>query len=274
MNLQKLTELLSHPKPGLRLMSIHIIRMVDEVQALDAIRDCLETERSKKIAQEFEMVGEYLLNLQENRYNTVAAICQQFNVYSDILRGADPEKFEIVCRMVKQVQEQSKDATIHNRRLYMSVSIASRVLGPIRDKRPEDLVKKLKQRTLPITPTNKDISRWLEMLKSDNPLDRDHALLQLSISNNPASLQYMAYTYMNDEDQKVQDVAKRLGRKLYWNRIYYEMEQGGTLEAISKEFSASLRLIDIDEPMRVNRNNISEILARAEDERKKRGLSR
>ena len=274
MNLQNLCQLLTHPKPGIRLMGIHIIRMVDEVQALEAIRAALPGEKSRKVAHEFEQVATYLQRLKDNNYNTIAAICQQFNVYSDILRSAKPEKFEIVCRMLRQHQQQSKDASIHNRRLFMSLNIVSRVLGSVQDARPADLVPKLKKRHPPITPTNKDLSRWLEMLKSDNPLDRDHALHQLAISNNPASLQYMAYTYMNDDDHKVREVAKRLGRQLYWNRIYYEMEQDGTLDTIIKEFSISLRLIDVDEPLKANRNNIAQILARAEDERKKRGLDR
>ena len=272
MNLQNLCQLLTHPKPGLRMMSIHIIRMVDEVQALDAIQAALPDEQSRKIAHEFEHVANYLLSLKDNNYNTIAAICQQFNVYSDILRSANPEKFEVVCRMLKQLQEQSKNATIHNRRLYMTLMFVSRVLGDVRRVNPDDLLPKLKKRHPPIVPTNKDISRWLEKLKSDNSLDRDHALHQLAISNNPASLQYMAHTYMHDKDHKVREVAKRLGRQLYWNRIYYEMEQDGTLDSIIKEFSVVLRLIDVDEPLKANRNNIAEILAQAETERRKRGL--
>ena len=57
MNFQELTRLLEHEKPSVRLMSIHVLRMVDEVQALDAIRSRIPRESSPKIRGELQATG-------------------------------------------------------------------------------------------------------------------------------------------------------------------------------------------------------------------------
>jgi len=274
MNLQELTRLLEHEKPSVRVMSIHVLRMVDEVQALNAIRSRIPREKSPKIRGELEATAGYLMRLLQNGYNTIAVICQQFNVYSDVLRSTDPGRFEVVFNMLRQLQVQRQVTGLQDKHMRASLILAARVIGDTSELNPAQAMKKLKPRFPPTTPTNKDISKWVDLLKSDKTLDRDQALFQLSMSGNPAALQYMAHTYSTDPDQKIRDTAKRLGRKLYWNRIYYDMQQDGTLNDIRYEFAVALKLIEDNRRPEIKEESIAEILARAEEERSKRGWKR
>lgn len=42
----------------------------------------------------------------------------------------------------------------------------------------------------------------------------------------------MAHAFATDSDDMVRDTAKRPGKMLYWNNLYYEMEKDGTIESI------------------------------------------
>lgn len=271
MNLQELRALLEDPRPSTRLMSAHILRMVDEVQALDAVQNAAQREEIEKVAQDLRAVAKYLAQLKQHNYNTIAAICQQYNVYSDVLLNTTQEEFETICELLKEYRANPLFAEKDNN-MRTSLGYVSQVLGDIRGKKTADLRMRLHKRLPPIVPTKKDIKNWLPLLKSPKVADRIHGLLQLNLSNNPASLQYMAYVYVNDPEHKVREKAKQLGRKLYWNTIYYEMSRNGTLERIMVAFAASLRLVEIEEHQIPDvEDTVEAILSRAENNRKRRG---
>jgi len=256
---------------SLRLMSAHILRMVDEVQALDAMQLALQREQVEKVARELQAVAKYLAQLKKHNYNTIAAICQQYNVYSDVLQIATPEEFETIYEMTKEYRSNPLFAE-KDKYLRTSLGYVSQALGDLRGKKLSEVRAKLQKRLPPIVPTEKDIKQWLPLLKSPKVADRIHALLQLNLSNNPASLQYIAYVYVNDPEHKVREKAKQLGRKLYWNYIYYEMSVNGTLEQIMMTFASSLRLsaVESNEMPDIDQT-VESILNRAEKRRTRRG---
>lgn len=297
MNLQELNGLLRHPKPNIRFLAIHIVNMVDEVRALPAIATQLKQEKAPKIATEFKTIGDRLFKMKKEGYDTVEAICEHFNVYSEVLTYADEEEFKEIHRMAYQVTDKRKDDDTGDRIVKAaSTIIVSRVLGasaaigmmtPSVDLSSNmgsvtESMQKQKKRVRPTIPSKQDITRWIKMLKSDNAEDRQQALVQLNSAKNPEGLQYMAHTFATDSEKMVRDTAKRLGKMLYWNNLYYEMEQDGTIEKVMNDFAATLGITlskDVtstqEMPMpQVAEQSIDDILKAAEKSRKKRGKRR
>lgn len=297
MNVQELTKYLQHPKPSVRLMSIHTLKMVDEVRALDAISERVPMEMDTKVEQELKATGRYLNKLKRDGYDTVQAICEYFNVYSEVLTFADEEEFKEIHRMVllttdKRKDDDTNDKVINN----ASMLIASRTIGAstvmgvksaVLDLSSNvgsvaEAMQKQKKRVRPSIPTQKDISRWVKLIKSDNASDRQEAIVQLNSAKNPAGLQYMAYAHANDESERVRETAKRVGRMLYWNSVYYAMEQDGTIKQIMDDFAESLGIVLPDDVTSTQEipmppaadEDIADILARADKLRKKRGQRR
>ena len=73
------------------------------------------------------------------------------------------------------------------------------------------------------------------------PAAREQAALELSHLNNPAALPYLAAAFALDPADKVRDAAQRAGKLLYWNALYWQMEQDGTLQAEIERRAAALR---------------------------------
>lgn len=297
MNVEVLTKYLRHPKASVRLMSIHTLKMVDEVRALNAISACVPLEMDAKVEQELKTTGRYLNKLKQDGYDTVQAICEHFNVYSEVLTFADEEEFKEIHRMVHLTSDKREVDDVNNKMVNnASMMIGARIIGAstamgisakILDLSSNvgsvtDAIQKQKKRVRPTIPTQKDISRWIKMVKSDNASDRQEGIVQLNSSRNPAGLQYMAYAYANDSSETVRDTAKRLGRTLYWNTVYYHMDQDGTIKKIMDDFAAELGISlpdnitatqEIPLPPAAD-EDIGDILARAEKLRKKHGRRR
>lgn len=293
MKLQDLTKYLKHPKASVRLISIHTIKLVDEVRALNAISACVPMEMDAKIEQELKKTGRYLNQLKRDGYDTIEAICEHFNVYSEVLSFADETEVKEIHRMLSQTTDKRKDNDFNNQVVNgASMLIASRTIGASVVMGTmgasvsmssnlgsfAETMKKQKKRIRPTLPTEKDISRWVKLIKSENPADRKDAIVQLNTANSSAGLQYIAYAHANDSSQEVRDIAKRLGRRLYWNLVYYQLEQDGEIKKIMDNFAKSLGISLPDNVTATQEvpqapasdESIADILARADKNRKKR----
>ncbi|MBI5931153.1 MAG: HEAT repeat domain-containing protein [Chloroflexi bacterium] len=164
-----------------------------------------------------------------------------------------------------------------------SADAASSSMGPVRDQLST-------QRTPPPRPSDVNIAVWLKRLREDpNRDNRKSAAIELANFNNPTALPQLATAMLNDPDLVVRSAAEQYGKVLYWKMIYWEMEQDGTLE---QEFKVRAKAAgkDFEEvplptggtgplapskseppPMpQPNKDDIAQILARAEAERAKR----
>lgn len=292
MNLQELKQLLKHPKPHIRLVAIHICGMVDEVRALNAIAQQVKVEENPKVAQEFRAVGRHLQQLARDGYDTVEAICEHYNIYSDVLRHAGKNEFKTIQNIATDFASQKDDSLANVAMKQATMVVLTRLVGigntvslsvPGVDMTSNlgsvaEIMEKQQRRIRPTIPTENDFSRWAKMLKSDDADKREQALVQMNVSKNPKSLQYMAHSHYKDSEERVRFRAKQLGRSLYWNTIYYEMEQNGTIEKIMQTFALSMG-IDLPEdvsatqemPMpEIAQESIADILVKAEKSRKKR----
>lgn len=296
MNLQELRKLLRHPKPNVRMVAIHVLGMVDEVRALPTIAQQVKVEENPKVAKELRAVGRHLQQLMREGYDTIEAICEHYNVYSDVLAHADEKEFKTIHNMASNFTKKEdpaiKDVAVKQATMLVVTRLVgvgsalsmtgagvtmSSNLGSV-----EEMMQKQKKRIRPTIPTEKDITRWAKMLKSPSADTRGDALVQMNTSKNPKSLQYIAHSHFNDPDEKVRFRAKQLGRALYWNTIYYELEQSGRVEKIMQKFALSLG-IELSEdatatqemPMpEIAQESIEDILAKAEKNRAKHGRRR
>ncbi|MGB7339841.1 MAG: hypothetical protein WBC91_13180 [Phototrophicaceae bacterium] len=293
MNFEQLITLLNHPKPRARLVAIHTIDLVDEVRALDAISARVPIETERILDDTLKTVGRRLMSLKKEGYDTITALCEHFDVYNEILSYADDTEFSRIQKMVQQTADKRKNDDFNNRMVNMaSMAIASRAMGVggvmgvstntsgiLSDvTQSKDSIRRQKKRARPMIPTETDISRWIHLLKSDDAEQRQQALIQLHSAHNPNGLQYMAYTYYQDDNPKVRETAKRLGRSLYWNQLYYDLEKSGEIKTIIEEFANSLGVTvpeQVDMKLTTGTHqSLEDILASAEKARKKRGLKR
>ncbi|MEO1286372.1 MAG: hypothetical protein AAFV93_01285 [Chloroflexota bacterium] len=295
MNFEQLTTLLNHPKPQARMVAIHTIKLVDEVRALDAISKRVPMEMDKSVEKSLKAVGRDLLKLRNDGFDTITAICEHFNVYSEVLSYADENDFKEINRMVASKTDNRKDDDFNDKVVNTaSVMIASRVLGASASlgamvkpmgassnlESTQEKLKKMKRRVRPTIPTNTDVSRWVKLLQSSSEDDRVQALVQMNSSNNPNSLQYMAHAYYADKSERVRETAKRLGRQMYWNVVYHKMEKSGEVKRIMEDFASELGVTlkkDLHQDPRVAtgvHQSIDDILKNAQQARKKRGLKR
>lgn len=293
MNLEQLVALLNYPKPRARLVAIYTIDMVDEVRALDAISARVPMEMESTIEDALKKVGRRLITLKKDGYDTITALCEHFDVYSEILSYADDEEYSRLQKMVQRTSDNSNGEDINDRMVNMaSMAIASRVMGVggvmgvsssstgiLSDvTQSKDAVRRQKKRARPTIPTDTDITRWVKLLKSSDEEERQQALIEMNSSQNPNSLQYMAYAHYQDESPRVRETAKRLGRTLYWNQIYYELEQSGEMKTIIEDFASSLGVtVPEQTEMKLTtgtHQSLEDILASADEARNKRGLKR
>ena len=292
MNLQEIKQLLKHPKANIRLAGIHICGMVDEVRALQAIAQQVKVEDNPKVIQEFKAAGRHLQQLARDGYDTVEAICEHYNIYSDVLRHAGKNEFKTIQNMATDFANAKEKSLAKVAMKQATMLVVTRLVGvgntvslsaPGVDMTSnlgstEEAIEKQQRRIRPTIPTDKDFSRWAKMLKSSDADEREQALVQMNVSKNPKSLQYMAHSHYNDPEERVRFRAKQLGRSLYWNTIYYEMEQSGRIEKIMQDFALSLGISlpeDVtstqEMPMpEIAQESIADILAKAEKSRKKR----
>lgn len=292
MNLETLTKLLRHPKANVRLVGIHVIDMVDEVRALQTLSALIPHEPEQRVLSEYKRVGRNLIALHKEGYDTVQAICEHYHVYSAVLSYADAEEFKSIHHMAHQFASQPKEKTITDDLVKVaSVAITARTLGLSAAAGMlgssvsmssnlgsfEESMKQQQKRVKATIPSQADIARWVERLRADDANTRQQALVELKSKNNPSALQYMAHTFATDSDQTIRATAKRLGRLLYWNTLYYEMERDGRIETIMNDFAQSLGITIPNEITQtqempipeVAQESIADILAKAEARRNK-----
>jgi hypothetical protein len=290
MDFETLIKSLDNEKAGIRIAALHMLHMVDETRALDAISNRVPVEMDAKVEELLKQVGRNLNKLKREGYDTITAICQNFNVYSDVLTHADTEEFANIQRITLSSQDGRKDRNLDDEVVNAAaILITARLMGPTavlgsmstqinlssNMGSVAETMEKLARRTPATRPTQEDFSRWLPRLKDPNPEERRQALIQISNRNNPLSLQYFAQLWVTDSEESVRASAKRLGKALYWNTVYSQMEADGTLDTIMQEYARGLGLklnkkTATQEIKIAHSQSLDEIMRRAEERRQKK----
>jgi len=253
MKLEILIGGLNNPQPAVRLDVVRVLGMLDEVRALDALRQRYQIETDPTVRSAIAWAGKRLYEAQQAGYSTLDEIFRHFGVDREIENMPDAEEAELMKKLqdgldadLIRMQEQA-----NRRQMGMATAAgigvglvggvmaggmafagamtpgalsASSNMGP----RPQIGM----TRSPATAPSNADINIWVRRLReSPTPAQREQAAIELSQLNNPAALPFLAASFLSDESPKVRQAAQRFGKILYWGAIYWEMEQDGSLQA-------------------------------------------
>ncbi len=107
--------------------------------------------------------------------------------------------------------------------------IADILYSPIGEDRPG-----IRKTRIPAPRTPRtDITMLVRRMQSDPDAERRaKAALDLAVlANNPEALPYLAQAHFEDPAPQVQEAAARAAKWIYWNSVYWEMEQDGRMAA-------------------------------------------
>jgi hypothetical protein len=242
---------LDHPEPAVQRDVVRVLGMVEETRALDALRQRFHTEADPDVKAAIAWAGKRLFAAQQAGHTTIDAVCRHFGIDREIEFSPDTAEDEMLKRM-----EQAFDADLRNmqkraglRRAGMAMaaglgaglvagpmvgmSTAAGSLRPSADAASSNLGERPAfgtQRVPAMAPSTADVSVWVRRLR-DAPSAgaRQQAAIELGQLNNLAALPHLAAAFLDDVSPTVREAAERHGIILYWNAIYWDMEQDGSM---------------------------------------------
>ncbi|GAB4572086.1 MAG: hypothetical protein Kow0077_10520 [Anaerolineae bacterium] len=310
MQIEYLIANLQNPQPQVRMDVVRVLGMVEETLALDALRKRYEEESLPDLKQTVLWAGRRIYAAQQRGFNTHDHVLHYFGVVREVEQMEDETEAELLKRMEQELHlemiRRQRDATRTKNNMTAGVLAATAALGmaglPVGGVSPGSLLQAGaevassnlgvnrpqigRQRTPAMRPTNTDITVWLKKLA--NSADRKaciDACRQLVELNNPAALPHLARVFVSTDDPEIRQAAEEAGKRLYWNSIYWQMEQDGTLaediELLKKMMGKTSRTRSTERPpaspdsadaapSSPPQEDLNEILRRAEEARAKR----
>jgi len=299
---------LSHAQPAVRLDVARVLGMLDETQALDALRQRYHAEPDPAVRAVIAWAGKRVHDAQQAGYDTLNALYRCFNVDRELARMVDVAEAEVLRQMEQGLDTDLRTQLEQANKRRMGITLAAGIggtmlAGPLGglaaarmamgpgpdlassgfDPRPQ----LGSQRTPATRPTSDEIGVWVKRLRESlAPAAREQAALELSQINNPAALPHLAAAFALDPADKVRDAAQRAGKLLYWSALYWAMEQDGSLAAELERRAAALGKPpsatsarsgapqagtgSLAPPAADPATNVSDILRRAQEERARR----
>ncbi len=252
MKLDTFLQNLRAPEPVLRARAARILGMLDEVDALDALTAQFKSETHPAVKAAIAWAGKRLQAARHSGYTTLEAIIHYFHIDYDIetLRAENADEAHILRQMhsrmdsdlIRQQGERlgsfAKGVAVNVALFGMQGAVTSAMtLSPMTDVLSSTLGQERpgigKTRTPATRPSNTDIRAWVRRMQSDPDAERRaKAALDLAVlANNPEALPYLAQTHLEDPVPQVQDAALRAAKLIYWNSVYWDMEQDGRMAA-------------------------------------------
>lgn len=248
MNLQQLLQDLTSPDAYTRLQTARVIGMLDETAALDALAAQYRSETVSEIRGALAWAGRRVQEAKKAGYTTLDAIFNYFHIDYELQAEQDRSEAQLLQKMqhdaeMQMLRERSGKsgnvaagmliggAILGTQGMVMGamagLTPGAEVLSSGLDERPQIG----KQRTATMRPSNLDIRMLVRRLQEDLNADkRRKAAIDLgSISNNPAALPFLAQAFVEDVDAAVREAAQRAGKLIYWNALYWEIEQSGAI---------------------------------------------
>lgn len=296
MNFQQVLQGLDSADARERHKTLGIIATVDEVRVLEPLQQLYHNEPETRVKDMAGRVGKRLNTLKQNGFDTIPAICEHFQVYKEVFYHATSEQLkqvEEITADAQRGQRNSKNEENFNDQAVMaaSVMLTSRVFGAtaaLSAVSPSvDLTSSLSssvehlardsKRIPPTRPSNQDLTLWLGRLKDSTGETREQLIIQLNNIGNPAAIPVLAQIHMTDTDEKCKTLSKKFARLLYWQLLYWEMTQDGTIEQLMKTLAAELGITLPEKKVTQElpaapalEQSLDDILAKADAKRKKR----
>jgi hypothetical protein len=298
MNYDKLIENLNNPKVQSRIASVYILGMVDEVRAIEHLRKRYARESNHQMKQAMQAVGGQLAKLKREGYDTIEAICDVFHINKELQALAGKDEDKKIRDIQKNTARNEKDDDFNDQMwnvasglvqggaMLTGMSVPGIVNTPNVDfgtnlGDTSEVINKQNKRIPPVRPGNDDIGIWIQrLMTAEDPTERVNIIVQLGNMHNIAALPYLANIYWTDSDERVKFNAKKFGKIMYLNAIYWEMAQDGSMQKLVAEKAEKLGVtlpqentIHVENHPAHNQS-VNDILAAAEAKRQKKNKRR
>ncbi len=300
MNLEDLLNGLKADDASARLQAARIIGLLDETLALDALAARYRVETAAEVKAAIAWAGKRVHAARQAGYTTLDAIFKHFHIEYEIENQEDKREADLLRKMQTDLDMQLlRERSGRAGNIALGAAIGGVLMGPqgmligaMSGLTPgadalssglEERPQIGKRRVLPTRPGDGDIRLIVRRLLDDpNPDKRRKAAIDLgSISNNPAALPYLAQAFVEDPIQAVREAAGRAGKLIYWNVVYWEMEQSGEMAREIERRAAARSAAEAQTPAAQPTDtpaapaappapDLAEILRKAEEKRQKR----
>jgi hypothetical protein len=292
---------LTQTEPRARHDAACVLGLVEETGALEALSAQFKVEKDAEVKGAIHWAGKRLQAAKQRGHVTLEALITHFHIDYEITQAKE-EITENEKMLLNKIQHgldmEMMDRQINDKRNAMlGTAIGGALLGlpgmmmgaQLGGPSGADVLSSnlgarpqmKKQRIPAIQPSTTDVRLQVrKLLQERDPEKRYRAAIDLaSVTNNPAALPYLAQAFINDPIVRVKEAAERAGKQLYWNAIYWQMEQDGSLAAEIKRRREAVHGPETAKPAepttpaplpRQSSTDINEILRKAEQARQKR----
>lgn len=248
--------------PGVRLDVVRVLGMLDETQALDALRQHYQAETDPNVRGAIAWAGKRLYEAQQAGYQTVNEVFRFFSVDREIETMPDANEAALLDKMQLglNAELQQIEARAGARRAGMAIAagiggtllagglvgagMMAGALSPGATILSSNLGNEAPvsgRRTPATKPTNTDIAIWARRLREEKTeAKREKAAIELAQLNNPAALPHLAAAFVSDTSMQVRQTVQRFGKILYWSAVYWEMQEDGSLQQEMERRAAAI----------------------------------
>jgi hypothetical protein len=301
MNLETLLAGLRAGDAQTRLQAARIIGTLDEVDALKALATQYKAETDPQAKEAIQWAGKRLKTAQDAGYSTLEAIIAFFHIDVEFGPVSASDDEQALLREVQYTMEmneiRAQEAKAKNEAMkriarggilglpgMMMAALPPTMSTLAGNNALSGRIELPPRRAMPTRPTDTNISILVRRLAEEAAEDkRARAATDLAqMINNPQALPHLADAFIFDNAPKVREAAQGAAKLIYWNAVYWEMEQDGSMAALINE-RASQQVDDssvpdtaAEKPKREEKAtppaqaDVGEILRKAEAARRKR----
>lgn len=235
---------LKNPVPAARIEMLRVLAMLEETQALDALRNLLNTETDPNVLSVLRWAGSLIWRAQQAGYSTEAAMRQLIHIEEPLTEEQKREE-ELLSRLqyqfdMDQIKTLERAARQRVGKTVVMGAFGAALVAPAlganlilsaasnKPAAPDAQTGESPMLTArsytPQRPTTYDISPCVKRAHTGNLSERQQAIIELRSLNNPAALPYLGYYFALDPEEMVKSEAQRSGKMIYFNWVYWTQE--------------------------------------------------
>ncbi len=251
MILDNLLSAVQHVDALQRLNAVIVLGTVDEVDAIPILVNAFKSEPEADVKQALAWAGKRLQAVRQSGYTTLEAIFKQFRIDRALAAEEDERERRLLDQMkfkaeMEHVERQGDNLKQHLANTAVSTALfgLTGMMSGISGAGPSgsDFISSNlgsngpqhgSQRIMPTHPTDADVNIYVRRLRDEkDPAKRVSAAQNLArLVNNPAALPDLAAAFIDDSSPLVKEAAQQAAKEIYWNAVYWEMEQDGRMRA-------------------------------------------
>ncbi len=237
-------------EPERRLAAARLIGTLDETEAFDTLALCYPRETEPQVKRMMSWAAKRLEQARSAGYSTRAAIFHHFKIDYEVQQLREQRETELIRQMQYQSEMQllnERSGKANNVILGAAIGGAlfgaqGMMMGAMTGLTPgaEVLSSGLEprpaigsSRIMPVRPSTTDIRPLVHRLLHDPDAERRRKVATDlgAVVNNPAALPFLAQAFVHDPSTLVRQAAQRAAKLIYWNLLYWQMEESGEIAA-------------------------------------------